>query len=121
MSETNHNNTLKHPILFGVVLVLVSLAIFLLFLAPFSFELYNKGETAKTKDVNLHNKDVYGDGPDQPARQTKNTYTDTPEGQKRADAIRDKFFGEGATPETSAVVVDSAAAPKDSTKAEPKK
>jgi hypothetical protein len=106
MSE-NQDNQLKHPILVGVVLLLVALGIFALFFFPFSFEKLNVGDTAKTKDVNAKSEYVYGDGPGKPARQTANTYTDTPEGQKRADALREKMFGNGISAETTAPAPDS--------------
>ncbi|WP_035726552.1 hypothetical protein [Eisenibacter elegans] len=53
----------------------------------------NHSKMDKMKNPNKNNSYVYGEV-DGPARQLKNTYDDTPEGQKRADAIRQKLYGD---------------------------
>lgn len=70
----------------------------------FGFGNYNNGNTNELPDKNKGNAAIYGDGPDAPARQTKNTYTDTPETAARANEIRDKLFGK----EEKKVVVEAA-------------
>ncbi len=52
---------------------------------------YNNSDPAKLPDHHENDPYVYGDKGDS-ARQLRNVYTDTPESQARANAIRDKFF-----------------------------
>ncbi len=75
--------------------------------------------TEKTHDRNEKSEYVYGEGKGKPARQTKNTYTATPEDAKRAEAIREKMFGKGVSAETTPVTVDTTK--KETKKTETKK
>jgi uncharacterized membrane protein len=54
---------------------------------------YQKYNRAEQKDVQAGNQHVYGVHPDSSARQLANKYEDNPETDKRANAIREKFFG----------------------------
>jgi|GEM_PF-2589457 len=76
--------------------------------------------TDKSKDYHDKDERIYGDGKDQPARQTKNTYPDPADGQARADAIREKFYGKANTgaPATT-LKADTTATKPDSTAKKP--
>ncbi len=66
--------------------------------------------TEKTKDLREKDARIYGDGKDQPARQTKQTYPDPAEGAARTEAIREKFYGKtGETAPAPVVKVDTTA------------
>ncbi len=77
--------------------------------------------TEKTKDARDKDTRIYGDGKDQPARQTKNTYPDPADGQARADAIREKFYGKTGAPAPTPAAKDTtkAGAGKDTTAKKP--
>lgn len=92
----------------------------LLFLASCGTDPYNVGETEKQRDRNEGNEYVYGDGKGKPARQTKNTYTDTPEGEKRALALREKMFKEGKAVQQENTILQADSAKKDTLKTEKK-
>ncbi|TAE19371.1 MAG: hypothetical protein EAZ95_02140 [Bacteroidetes bacterium] len=79
-------------------------------------ERYN-AVTEKTKDQREKDTRVYGDGKDQPARQTKVTYPDPADGQARADAIREKFYGKSGGAAPAPVAKDTTATPKKDTTA----
>lgn len=97
----------------GIINLLKEKSQFLFVIAMLAFtscglDKYN-AVTEKTEDVRKNDEYVYGDGEGKPARQIKNTYPDTPEGAKRADALRAKMFGSGTTvlQETSPTTTDS--------------
>ena len=84
---------------FGILLALGIIKFFF-----FGFGNYNQKDLLK---VDTKNQYVYGDGPEQPARQTKNTYTSDPANDKRATQIRDKFFPKKSTSDKTAIIVVS--------------
>lgn len=55
---------------------------------------YQKTNTIKQADVREGDEWVYGVHPDSGAYQLKKTYTADPELQKKADAIREKLYGD---------------------------
>ncbi len=72
---------------------------------------YNNSDPAKLPDHHENDPYVYGEKGDS-ARQLRNVYTDTPESQARASAIRDKFFakdkaGDGSNLQETTVATDS--------------
>lgn len=54
---------------------------------------YQKTNTIEQKDVRNGDEWVYGVSPDSAARQLKNKYTANPDLEKRANEIREKFYG----------------------------
>jgi hypothetical protein len=105
----------KQPKTILIALMLVCMG----FLASCGVDRYNV-TTEKTKDHHEKDDRIYGDGKDQPARQTKLTYPDPADGQARADAIREKFYGKAA--EAAPVAkTDTTAIKTDTTKKEEKK
>jgi hypothetical protein len=99
----------------GVILVVVVCVVFI----PYVFDHYNQSDAKKLKDIHANDKRIYGEK-GAPAKQLANKYTDTPEGAKKADAIRAKFFGGVETVVVAAVDTVKADAKKtekkDSTK-----
>ncbi|WP_373515181.1 hypothetical protein [Persicitalea sp.] len=55
---------------------------------------YQKYNHAEQIDVNANSEYVYGVHPDSAARQLSNKYEDKPELELRANAIREKMFGD---------------------------
>lgn len=56
---------------------------------------YQKQNRIEQKDVRENDEYVYGVSPDSAARQLNNKYTAKPELEARANAIREKLFGNG--------------------------
>lgn len=79
---------------------------------------YNNSDPAKLPDHHENDPYVYGDKGDS-ARQLRNVYTDTPESQARASAIRDKFFAKDNAGDGSNLQENTTAA-ADSTKKDKK-
>ncbi|HAS43161.1 MAG TPA: hypothetical protein DCS93_21960 [Microscillaceae bacterium] len=89
-------------------------------LASCGYGKYNASSAVADKKVDYKNDRVYGDGKDQPARQTKQTYP-TPEGAgDRMNTIKDKLYGKPKAAKVendSDTTADTVATPKaDSTK-----
>lgn len=99
--------------------ILLALAIaFIGFLTACGTDRYN-AITDKTKDQHEKDTRIYGDGKEQPARQTKNTYPDPADGQARADAIREKFYGKSGSATPAPAAKDTTKAGKDTTAKKP--
>jgi hypothetical protein len=75
--------------------------------------------TDKSKDHHEKDTRVYGDGKEKPAKQTANTYPDPADGQTRADAIREKFYGKSAGAAPAPAVKDTTKVGKDTTAKKP--
>lgn len=81
---------------------------------------YNNSDPAKLPDHHENDPYVYGEKGDS-ARQLRNVYTDTPESQARANAIRDKFFAKDKAGDGSNLQETTVASPTaDSTKKDKK-
>lgn len=77
--------------------------------------------TDKSKDHRAKDSRVYGDGKGQPARQTKQTYPDPADGQARADAVKEKFYGKSGGNAPAPAKADTTKADKKENKGEPQK
>ena len=90
----------------------------LLSLASCGYGKYNASSAVADKKVNYEDSRVYGDGKDQPARQTKQTYPAPENVGTRMNDIKDKLYGKPkAAANDSGNTTDTTATPKaDSTK-----
>ncbi|OJJ15649.1 hypothetical protein BKI52_37840 [marine bacterium AO1-C] len=88
-------------------------------LASCGYGKYNASSAVADKKVNYEDSRVYGDGKEQPARQTKQTYPTPENAGDRMNKIKDKLYGKPKAAEAadSNSTTDSTATPKaDSTK-----